>query len=58
MSDYTGFAIIHLLRNQKVQQKMQAELDEVCGDSLPTLGHRPWYGTILFVSLINMFLGS
>ncbi|KAI9553139.1 hypothetical protein GHT06_021032 [Daphnia sinensis] len=35
-----GFAIIHLTRDQQVQQKMQMELDQVCGEFFPTLNHR------------------
>ncbi|XP_046656380.1 methyl farnesoate epoxidase-like [Daphnia pulicaria] len=35
-----GFAMIHLIRNQEVQRKMQAELDQVCGEYVPTLNHR------------------
>jgi hypothetical protein len=32
--------MIHLIRNQEVQRKMQAELDQVCGEYVPTLNHR------------------
>jgi len=35
-----AFAIIHLLHNPESQKKMQAELDDVCGDSLPTLNQK------------------
>ncbi|XP_045035920.1 methyl farnesoate epoxidase isoform X4 [Daphnia magna] len=35
-----GFAIIHLVRDQQVQQKMQMELDQVCGEFFPTINHR------------------
>lgn len=36
----TAFAIIHLLHNPESQKKMQAELDAVCGDSLPNLNQK------------------
>ena len=38
-----GFAIIHLIRNPEVQKKMQEELDQVCGEALPSLNDRPRY---------------
>ena len=37
---HIGFAIIHLIRNQEVQRRMQMELDQVCGENVPTLSHR------------------
>lgn len=36
-----GFALLHLIHHPDVQTKMQLELDEVCGDSLPCLHHKP-----------------
>ncbi|XP_032796985.2 methyl farnesoate epoxidase [Daphnia magna] len=39
-SSSIGFAIIHLIRHQQAQQKMQIELDQVCGQFFPTLNHR------------------
>ncbi|KAK4014851.1 hypothetical protein OUZ56_027361 [Daphnia magna] len=35
-----GFALIHLIRDQEVQQKMQMELDQISGEFFPTLNHR------------------
>lgn len=40
-----GFAILYLINYPQVQAKVQAELDEVCGDKLPTLAHRSKYLT-------------
>nr|QST15065.1 CYP370A3 protein [Diaphanosoma celebensis] len=39
-SNSIGFAMLYLLHNPEVQEKMQNELDVVCGDSLPTLAQR------------------
>ena len=38
-----GFAIIHLIRNPEVQKKMQEELEQVCGEALPSLNDRSRY---------------
>jgi len=35
-----GFAVLYLIHYPEMQSKIQAELDGVCGDSLPTLAHR------------------
>ena len=35
-----GFAILHLIHNQEAQRKMQEELDQVCGNSVPQLADR------------------
>nr|CAH0098576.1 unnamed protein product [Daphnia galeata] len=35
-----GFAVLYLIHYPEVQQKMREELDNVCGDSLPSLAHR------------------
>lgn len=40
-SNAIGFALLYLLHNPDVQRKMQAELDQICGDALPSLAHRP-----------------
>jgi methyl farnesoate epoxidase/farnesoate epoxidase len=36
-----GFALLYLLHNPDIQRQIQTELDQVCGDSLPQLAHRP-----------------
>ena len=35
-----GFAVLYLMNYPEMQSKIQSELDDVCGDSLPTLAHR------------------
>lgn len=39
--------MLYLINYPEMQAKIQAELDEVCGDSLPTLAHRSRF--ILFI---------
>lgn len=39
-SHCAGFAVLYLTHHPQVQLKMQAELDAVCGHSLPTLAMR------------------
>ena len=36
-----GFAILYLVRYPEIQRRIQTELDNVCGDALPSLSHRP-----------------
>ena len=36
-----GFAVLQLIHHPEIQAKLQAELDNVCGDSMPSLAHRP-----------------
>ncbi|XP_046455635.1 methyl farnesoate epoxidase-like [Daphnia pulex] len=36
-----GFALLYLIHHPDVQTKMQLEMDQVCGDSLPSLHHKP-----------------
>ncbi len=38
-----GFAVLYLIHHQEVQKKIQKELDDVCGNSLPSLAHRARY---------------
>ena len=40
---HSGFALLYLIRHPDVQKRMQTELDEVCGESLPSLAHRSRY---------------
>ena len=37
---YLGFSILYLIHHPEVQQKMQEELDRVCGTALPSLALR------------------
>lgn len=37
------FAVLYLIHYPKIQQKMRQELDDVCGDSRPSLAHRSRY---------------
>ena len=43
--------LLYLLHHPEIQRKVQAELDRVCGDSIPSLTHRSRSYKILF--LIN-----
>jgi hypothetical protein len=38
-----GFAVLYMIHYPKIQQKMRDELDDICGDSLPSLAHRSRY---------------
>ncbi|XP_057381565.1 methyl farnesoate epoxidase-like [Daphnia carinata] len=40
-SNAIGFALLYLVHYPDVQRKMQAELDQICGNALPSLAHRP-----------------
>lgn len=40
-SNAIGFALLYMVHYPEVQRKMQAELDRICGDALPSLSHRP-----------------
>ena len=53
-SSHSGFALLYLIRYPDVQKRMQTELDEVCGDSLPSLAHRSRY--LFSLSTKQLFL--
>lgn len=40
-NDITGFSLLYLIHYPEVQRKMQSELDDICGNSVPLLEHRP-----------------
>ena len=40
---FIGFALLYLLHHQDIQQKIQEEIDQVCGDGIPQLAHRSRY---------------
>ena len=40
---FPGWLLLFLIHHPEVQKKVQAELDQVCGDSLPLLAHRQRY---------------
>lgn len=46
-----GFALLYLLHHPEIQQKIQKELDQVCGDSLPQLAHR---SSLLYTEAVLM----
>ena len=37
----TGWFMLYMVNYPEVQRKIQEELDEVCGNGLPLLEHRP-----------------
>jgi len=38
--------MLYMVNYPEVQRKVQKELDEVCGEGLPLLEHRPKYNSI------------
>ena len=48
MSNAIGFALLHLINHQEVQEKVQQELDQICGQQLPTLAHKSEYKIVIF----------
>jgi len=40
---FKEFAILYILHHPEVQLRVQEELDQVCGSSLPSLSHRSKY---------------
>lgn len=53
-----GFALLYLLHHPEIQQKIQKELDQVCGDSLPQLAHRSRFSLYNCFIITTMFLVS
>jgi cytochrome P450 len=51
-----GFALLYLLHNPDIQRQIQTELDQVCGDSLPQLAHRPRCDYIIELNCITTHL--
>ncbi|XP_046454333.1 methyl farnesoate epoxidase-like isoform X1 [Daphnia pulex] len=39
-SSSIGFAVLYMIHYPTIQQQMRDELDDICGDSLPSLAHR------------------
>jgi len=37
---FQGFVLLYLINHPEVQKKMQVELDDVCGENLPSLDDR------------------
>lgn len=57
-----GFAILYMLHNPEIQRRIQMELDQICGDSLPQLSQRPrWLPYIIIywrILNLNLFFTS
>lgn len=52
----SGFVLLHLIHHPEIQEKMQTELDNVCGDRLPSLADKPRHIILLPCPSNSFFL--